>query len=156
MTTRDIKQAIEANAEVIRKLHGRIHQAFRYRDDSLAKRQEWKEACQDFHANYDRLAFPGGYQGDGNSNALQRIVAGDPHAMEAAICFLEIRPFFIRSGYMFKEILRKVKKAPLSDEQSARLKVVLANVEEWRRRKRDALPPKGSLVEPSVRISVDS
>jgi len=139
MRTRDIKQAIVTNAEAIRQLHGRIHQTFRHREESLGKWQEWKEASRDFHATWNRLAFPGGYWTDANSNALQRIVAGDEQAMEAAICFLEIRPYFFRSGYMFKDILRKAKNAPLSEEQSARLKVVLDNVEEWRRRKRDAL-----------------
>jgi hypothetical protein len=143
MRTRDIKQALVANAEAIRQLHDRVHQTFRHRDESLTKWQKWKQACQEFHANYDRLAFPGGYWSDTDSNALQRIVSGDQQAVEAAICFLEIRPYFFRSGYMFKDILRKAKKAPLSDEQSARLKVVLANLEEWRRRKRDALSQKG-------------
>jgi hypothetical protein len=43
---------------------------------------------------------------------------------------------------MFKDILRKAKKAPLSEEQSARLKIVLDNVEEWRRCKRHAASEK--------------
>jgi hypothetical protein len=141
MRTRDIKQAIVANSEAIRQLHGRIRQTFRHRDESLAKWQEWEEAARDFHATWNRLAFPGGYWTDATSNALQRIVAGDQQAMEAAICFLEIRPYFFRSGYIFKDILRKAKKAPLSEEQSARLKIVLDNVEEWRRRKRHAVSP---------------
>jgi len=143
MRTRDLKHAIVASAEVIRQIHGRVHETFRHRDEGLAQREEWEEACRDFQANYDRLAFPGGYWSDANSNALQRIVAGDEQAMEAAICFLEVRPYFFRSGFMFKELLRKAKKAPLSEDQSARLKVVLANVEEWRSRKRDALSQKG-------------
>ena len=45
----------------------------------------------------------------------------DSKAMKVAICFLECRPYFFKSGYMFKDILRKVKKAPLSDEQTLRL-----------------------------------
>jgi hypothetical protein len=55
--------------------------------------------------------------------------------MEAAVCFLEVRPYFFRSGYMFKDILRKCKRAPLSREQSARLEAVMAGLAEWRRRK---------------------
>jgi len=46
--------------------------------------------------------FPLGYQGGG---ASRRILYGDPEAMEAAICFLEVRPYFFRSGYMYKDIL---------------------------------------------------
>jgi hypothetical protein len=144
--TPDMKESIVSNAEAIRQLHDRVHRTFQRRDDSVAKRREWIEACQDFQTNYDRLAFPGGYWTNADSNALQRIVGGDEQAMEAAICFLEIRPYFFRSGYMFKDILRKAKKAPLSKKQSARLKVVLANLEEWRRRKRDALSQSQSIV----------
>jgi hypothetical protein len=34
---------------------------------------------------------------------------------------------------MFKDILRKCKRAPLSGEQSARLKVIIEKLGEWRR-----------------------
>jgi hypothetical protein len=73
------------------------------------------------------LAFPGGYEG-----ALDRIVSGDPETMEAAICFLECRPYFFRSGYMFKDILRKCKRAPLSPEQTSRLQTIEGKLAEWR------------------------
>lgn len=135
MRTRDVKQRIIANAEEIRQLHARIRQTLRRRDESLENRQQWVEACREFRANYNWLAFPGGYWTDSKHNALARIVSGDSQAMEAAICFLEIRPYFFRSGYMFKDILRKAKKTPLSAAQSARLQKVLQSVEEWRRSK---------------------
>jgi len=129
MTAPEIKQSITANAEKIRQLHSRVRQTFQQRTQSEKRKQEWKEACRDLHANYNRLAFPGGY-----NNALARIIAGDPQTMEAAICFLEVRPYFFRSGYMFKDILRKLKKAPLSKE-STRLEIILQKLDEWRRSK---------------------
>jgi hypothetical protein len=55
--------------------------------------------------------------------------------MEAALCFLEVRPYFFRSGYMFKDILRKSRWAPLSPEQAARHGAIVAGLAEWRRRK---------------------
>ena len=61
----------------------------------------------------------GGYEG-----AMDRLVAGDLEAMEEAIYFIEPRPYFFRSGYMFDALLRKVKHAPLSLEQHARLQIV--------------------------------
>ena len=94
--------------------------------------REWKEACEEFHARYDGLAFPGGYQRGG---ALYRIAYGDADTMEAAICFLEIRPYFFRSGYMFKDILRKCRRAPLSSAQASRLKTIEKRLMEWRERK---------------------
>jgi len=55
--------------------------------------------------------------------------------IEEAICFLEVRPYFIRSGYMFKDILRKCKRAQLSPAQAARLEVVKEKQDEWKRLK---------------------
>ena len=52
--------------------------------------------------------------------------------MEAGICFLELRPYFFRSGYMFKDILRKCKQAPLSKSQAARLATVVEKFAAWR------------------------
>jgi hypothetical protein len=125
-----LKEEIFKNASEITRLHSRIHETLPFRGDSPAKREAWERACVEFHARYDELSFPGGFNG-----ALERIVSGDTEAMEAAICFLECRPYFFRSGYMFKDILRKCKRAPLSEEQTLRLNVILEKVEEWRRRK---------------------
>jgi len=125
-----LKSIIRANSEEIARLHARIHESFSIRDRSPEKRQEWQRACEIFHSRYDELAFPGGYNG-----ALERIVAGDPESMEAAICFLEMRPYFFRSGYMFDALLRKTKRAPLSEEQVARLERILQAKADWRAQK---------------------
>ena len=128
MQTHDYKKQIMDNAEEARRIHARVHETFRLRGQGPAKLQEWKQACACFHSRYDGLAFPGGYHG-----ALERIAAGEPQALEAAICFLECRPYFFRSGYMFKTILRKVKHAALSKRQASRLQDVLERQAEWRR-----------------------
>jgi hypothetical protein len=120
-------EKIVGNAERINQLHSRIHETLKFRDKNEHKRREWQKACADFHEQYDLLAFPGGLKG-----AYERIVEGDPQAMEAAICFLECRPYFFRSGYMFKDILRKAKRAPLEENQQARLQVVMADYRQYR------------------------
>ena len=51
------------------------------------------------------------------------MLEGDQHTIEAAHCFLELRPYFFRSGYMRKELLRKINRGPLSLKQLARLQV---------------------------------
>ncbi|WP_083884626.1 hypothetical protein [Thioflavicoccus mobilis] len=107
------------NSRRINDLKNRIDETVKFRDKNEYKRKEWQKACTDFHQEYNALAFPGGYEG-----ALDRILDGDPKAMEAAICFLEVRPYFFRSGYMFKDILRKTKKAQLSEDQRNRFNKV--------------------------------
>jgi hypothetical protein len=125
-TARLKRQILENTAEIVR-LNARIKETLPDRGTSPAKRREWEQACAEFHQRYAGLAFPGGYGG-----ALERITSGDPETMEAAICFLECRPYFFRSGYMFKDILRKCRQAPLSPRQAARLKVMEQKLAEWR------------------------
>ena len=125
-----LKQRINESAAEIVRLHARIHSTLSDRNKNPDKRREWEKACAEFHARYDRLAFSGGYGG-----ALERISSGVPEAMEAAICFLEVRPYFFRSGYMFKDILRRCRRAPLSSDQRTRLKTIEERVAAWRERK---------------------
>ncbi|MGI9205293.1 MAG: hypothetical protein ACR2Q3_14855 [Woeseiaceae bacterium] len=115
------------NAERINQLKKRIDDTLKHRDKSDHNRREWEEACAEFHAQYDALAFPGGIAG-----AYDRILSGQSGAVEAALCFLECRPYFFRSGYMFKDILRKTKRAPLNPTQQARLDAVIVAYEKYR------------------------
>jgi DNA repair exonuclease SbcCD ATPase subunit len=124
-------EEIERNAKRINQLKSRIDETVKHRDKSEDKRREWKKACADFHQEYDALAFPGGYSG-----ALIRLVEGDRETIEAALCFLECRPYFFRSGYMFKDILRKAKQAPLSRDQGERLAKIAEAYRLYRESKR--------------------
>ena len=124
-------EEILRNAEKINELNARIDESVKYREKNEQKRGEWQQACSDFHAQYDSLAFPGGLQG-----AYERIIEGDPKGMEAAICFLECRPYFFRLGYMFKDILRKAKRAPLTIDQRAKFERVVAAYHEYRKSRR--------------------
>ena len=84
-----------------------------------------------FHGSYDRLAMPGGYA------SLQfGLAEGDPNAAETALCFLELRPYFFRSGYMFKALLRKVKRARLDEDQRLRLLDVMRRQQAWKDKKK--------------------
>ena len=120
-------EEIKRNAKIINQLKQRIDETLKHRDENDQRRKEWMAACADFHSQYDALAFPGGLSG-----AYERIIEGDPKAVEAAICFLECRPYFFRSGYMFKDILRKAKRAPLKSDQKERLDAVLLAYAKYR------------------------
>jgi hypothetical protein len=127
-TSEEIKSTMLANAAGLRRLYARINETFASRDKSAEFRREWSDACAEFYASYDKLAFPAG------RDAIGRIAKGEAHAMEAAICFLECRPYLFRSGYIFTTILRRAKRAPLSPEQSSRLQLVIAKRAAWRAR----------------------
>jgi hypothetical protein len=124
---RDFRRQIEVSAAELRRLKARVDETFARRADGPQARRDWDQACADFHAAYDALAFPGGYVG-----AFERLAAGDAHAMEAALTFLELRPYFFRSGYMFKKLLRYAHRAPFDAAQARRFAQVKARAAEWR------------------------
>jgi len=103
---------IHHNAQLINELHDRLHDEFRKQPHGLAH----KRACEEFNAKYDFLAFPGGYE-----SGISKIEEGDPTAIEAALSFLEVRPYFFRSQYMRTKILRLLRHAPMTENQKARL-----------------------------------
>ena len=127
MTTGRLKSQIQANAAEIVRLNARIGETVALREKSPAARRDWEQACSEFHRRYDELAFPGGYSG-----ALERITAGDEFTIEAALCFLECRPYFFRSGYMFKDILRRLRRAPQTKQQATRLAELEHRLQAWR------------------------
>jgi len=122
-----VKNLILSNAEKINRLHASVHETFKHRESNEDAQLEWEAACSEFHAAYDSLAFPGGADG-----ALERITGGDFTAIEAALDFLECRPSFFRSGYMYKDFMRKLKHAPLKPDQKARYDVVATKYQEYK------------------------
>jgi len=113
-------EIIEAGARRIRELHKRTRETFRGRDTKEG-RKAWEAASAEFHAAYDALAFPGGYE-----SGLRSIQQGDADAIEAALVFLELRPYFFRSQYMRKKFIRLLRHAVLTADQTRRLELVRA------------------------------
>lgn len=115
------------NASELRRLHARIHETFALRDRSKADLDNWKSAAKAFRAKYTNLAFP--YS---EAETIDGLASGEPAIVEAVLCFLECRPYFFRSGYMWSRLLRKTRSATLSNKQAARLTAVLERRELWR------------------------
>ncbi|GDX11948.1 hypothetical protein LBMAG57_37200 [Verrucomicrobiota bacterium] len=111
---------IVASAKRITDLHDRIHETFKQRDRSPEARAEWSKACAEFHSQYDALAFPGGY-----ASALKKIQAGDSRAIEDAVAFLEVRPYFFHSQYIRTKLTRLLKHAQLTARQAERFQRAL-------------------------------
>jgi hypothetical protein len=127
-----LRAAMIENAAEINRLMKRIHEGVKRRDVDEASRQEWSNACEDFHKRYGELWLPGGPHVD----FYDRLRSGDAETIEIALCFLEVRPYFFRSGYYWKEILQKCNRAPMSIDQAERFADVRARYVEYRRLRR--------------------
>src|SRR5262245_29950351 len=110
----DAKCIIQANARRIVELRERIQKTYESRHADPRAAAEWSRACEDFRRHYDDLAFPGGYEA-----ALQRIAASDAGAIDVALAFIEVRPYFYRSQYIRTKLIRLLKRATLTDRQVA-------------------------------------
>jgi hypothetical protein len=74
----------------------------------------------EFRRQHNALAFPGGY-----TAGIKKIQAGDIRAIEEALVFLEVRPYFFRSQYIRTKLTRLLKHAQLTARQTERLQRAL-------------------------------
>lgn len=116
---------IEANAAQLDRMHRAIREAWRHRLESPAHKREWHDACLRFHESYDGLAFPGGLE-----RGMALLKQHDASTIEVATRFLEVDPWFNRSGYIKADLIRWLRQAPLSGHQRERLRaVILARIQ---------------------------
>lgn len=115
-----MERLIRANADEINRLRQLIRDTAGARWRGPEERERHAAACAEFHQNYARLAFPGGY-----ANALKRLAEHDPNTLDVALTFLEVRPYFFRSGYMWKTLLKRAQRVAMGTKQHARLQKIL-------------------------------
>ncbi|WP_343652771.1 hypothetical protein [Stenotrophomonas sp.] len=116
-----LERLIRANADEINRLQRLIHETAALRWRGPEEKQRHAEACAQFHQRYAELAFPGGY-----AHALQQLAAHDPNIVDGVLTFLEVRPYFFRSGYMWKTLYKRVQRVPMGVNQQARLQAIVA------------------------------
>jgi hypothetical protein len=116
-----LKRAVE-----IRRLHGRVRETFAARSGK-AGLAAWQSACAEFHERYHALACPPGWD-----RLVHGLDAGDDEAIDWALSFVEIRPYFFRSGYMYRDLVRRLKRAPLDDSRRARWDAFHERYRRWR------------------------
>jgi hypothetical protein len=102
-------QIAEATAR-LSGLNRRFNEAFKQRSG------DYGAALYAFRNGYDQLAFPGGL-----AKRIRELAHHDVEAVEDAICFLEVDPWFFRSGYIKERILRYLKRCRLTENQCERI-----------------------------------
>lgn len=86
--------------------------------DSEPGRSAWEAACADFHEEFARFVALVGL----DEKLIRR---GEPSAIERAITFMEADPQCFRSGYMLANAAYALANAPLSDDDRARLRIIV-------------------------------
>ncbi|WP_329913968.1 hypothetical protein [Stenotrophomonas sp. SMYL86] len=115
-----MERLIRANADEINRLRQAIREAAGARWRGPEEMQRHTAACAEYNQRYEQLAFPGGY-----ANALKKLAEQDPNTVDVVLTFLEVRPYFFRSGYMWKTLLKRVQRVPMGAKQQARMQKIL-------------------------------
>ncbi len=119
----------------INRLRENIKQNYAKRNKNKTAHQAWINACNDFQQNYHTLIFDhDGYIGE--RGLFQLLAENDSYAMEFAICFIELRPYFYFSGYIYQKLLRKLKYVSLTNLQQERYQAVKTAYDNYRKQSR--------------------
>lgn len=130
--TAAIQYNIQQSARQIVALHENVRRTFTLRDRDLPSRAAWESACAAFHAQYPDLLYPRG----GEKACLADLASNDAFAIEYALCFVELRPYFFRSGYWYQKLLRRLNHVRLTPEQSQRHQYIQNAYRAYRLQKR--------------------
>lgn len=131
MNREEMVAQIEHSARVLVPLHKRVHTTLRKRGQSESARMEWAQAASEFSRQHKDLCFIGGWL-----TARDRIRSGDQIALEYALAFLEVRPYFFRSGYMFVALIKCLNSVPMTVAQRRRYDAVKASYVKYKRSKK--------------------
>jgi hypothetical protein len=114
----DFATLIAQEAAKLEALHVEVHWTFAHRDRNAESRLAWQRACDAFHSHVSAL-----------DPYLERACNKERYTkqdlVEFAVCFLEVDPWFFRSGYLKQILLTRLKQSDLGETAKGRLRSVL-------------------------------
>lgn len=114
----DFTELIAEEGAKLRGLHAQVHRTFLHRDSDAKSRLEWERACDAFHSYISRL-------NPYIERACKKVRYADKNLLEFVVCFLEVDPWFFRSGYLKQIFLTRLKRSDLNEATKGRLRSVL-------------------------------
>lgn len=109
-----IKNLISKEASIIKNLHCDVRETFKFRSKD---RESWSNSCSRLHSYKSKMDV---YLKNINEESLL-----SNSTVEFSIAYLEVNPYYFRSGYIKEVILHKIKRVKLSNQQKSRLLYVL-------------------------------
>jgi hypothetical protein len=123
------RQDILEVERTVNELHQRVHRTFAARNEGPKAMQAWHDATSAWHTrkhSTDHLW---------SDEFLAALRASQRHAIEDAILFLEVDPWYFGSGYLKERLIRGLKSAALTAQDRRRLWNVIWNVTGGRNRR---------------------
>lgn len=102
--------------------HERIDAAVANRDKSREAFEVWRQICQEWHDS----TLPTDYLW--SDETQRRMKEGDRETLDDVLLFLEVDPWFFRSGYLKELLLDNLRQAPLTEDDKARIRRALIKI----------------------------
>ena len=115
---KNYRQLITQEADKLNKLHKKVHETFRFRGEGEKGYRAWEEACKLFHEYKSPLD-------EYFEKACNCEKFDDKDLLEFVVQFLEVDPWFFRSGYLKEIFLTKIKRSNISVKTKTRLRNIL-------------------------------
>ena len=112
------RQLIIDEAAKLNELHEKVHESYSYRGKGAKGYRVWEEACKLFHKYESPLD-------EYLEKACSAKKYDDNDLLEFVVQFLELDPWFFRSGYLKQIFLTKIKRSNISETMKSRLRNVL-------------------------------
>ncbi|NVJ65570.1 MAG: hypothetical protein HWE16_03715 [Gammaproteobacteria bacterium] len=117
---KDFSALILSETKTLNEQHKNVHVTYKDRKNSRSAMEQWNRACEIWHSYRSEL-----------DHYLDRVFKdfkiNDKEIKEFVITFLELNPWFFRSGYIKADLLIRIKRSYLTEEDKKRLRVVLLN-----------------------------
>lgn len=123
------RESIEEVERAENRHHERIHATFSRRTESDRAWKDWEEVASAWHAQ----RYPTTKMWE--NGFLTDLRASNRQAIEEAILYLEVDPWYFRSGYLKERLIRGLKAANLTERDRRRLWNVIWNVAGGRNRR---------------------
>lgn len=121
MSPVDFTQLIAEEGARLGELHARVHRTFLRRDRDAKSRLDWERACDEFHSYGSRMDSY-------IERACKQSRYSEKKLLEFVVCFLEVDPWFFRSGYLKQIFLTRLKRSDLDEATKGRLRGVLLDI----------------------------
>lgn len=119
---------IRKEADIVNRLQDDVHAAYDARGRHPGSVQDWQRACERFRAHVSEVDH-------WIDQASPQNLSKDAQLRDFVITFLEMNPIYFRSGYKKEMLLRHLAAASLTNEDVARLHVVLIDAVKRRGRR---------------------
>lgn len=106
-----------------------IHKTFSGRKNSQEAWSTWENACLDFHNTTLATDFLWSRETQLN------IRSGNRESIDDALLFLEVDPWYFRSGYLKETLIDSLKNAPLTDDDKSRIRNIIISIASGRNRR---------------------